>query len=155
MNGSSAAAATVAGAAALLAQARPSLGADALKGLLVGTAAPLAADPVTSQGAGSVDVGASVAGELAASPATLALGRSSGAGWRVKASFTLTNLSTRTVRTTVSVRTQDEGAAAVDFIVRPDARACSQGRACSFMSTRSLPRLLRAAQRRTGRSSPA
>ena len=120
VNGSSAAAATVAGAAALLAQARPSLGADALKGLLVGTAQPLATDPITSQGAGSVDVGASVAGELAASPATLAFGRSTGAGWRVKASFTLTNLSTRTVRTTVSVRTQDEGAAAVDFIVRPN-----------------------------------
>ena len=43
VNGSSAAAATVAGAAALLAQARPSLGADALKGLLVGTARQLEA----------------------------------------------------------------------------------------------------------------
>ena len=120
VNGSSAAAATVAGAAALLAQARPSLGADALKGLLVGTARPLAADPITAQGAGNIDVGAAVAGELAASPSTLALGRSSGAGWRVKASLTLTNLSTRTVRTTIAVRTQDEGAAAVDFIVRPN-----------------------------------
>jgi subtilisin family serine protease len=120
VNGSSAAAATVAGAAALLAQARPALGADALKGLLVGTAQPVAADPVTSQGAGNVDVGASVAGELAAFPSTLALGRSSGAGWRAKDSFTLTNLSTRTVRGTISVRTQDEGAAAVDFAVQPN-----------------------------------
>ena len=120
VNGSSAAAATVAGAAALLAQARPSLGADALKGLLVGTARTIEADPVTAQGAGNVDVGAAVAGELAASPATLALGRSTGAGWRVKASFTLTNLSTRSVRSTIVVRTQDEGAAAVDFIVRPN-----------------------------------
>ncbi len=50
VNGSSAAAATVAGAAALLAQARPSLGADALKGLLVGTAHPLVADAITAQG---------------------------------------------------------------------------------------------------------
>jgi minor extracellular serine protease Vpr len=120
VNGSSAAAATVAGAVALLAQARPSLGADALKGLLVGTAHLTAGDPITQQGAGVIDVGAATAGELAASPATLALGRSSGAGWRVKASLTLTNLSTRSVRAAIAVRTQDEGAAAVDFIVRPN-----------------------------------
>src|SRR6266542_433925 len=93
VNGSSAAAATVAGAAALLAQARPSLGADALAGLLVGTAQPMRDDPVTAQGAGRVDVGTAAAGELAASPATLALGRSSGAGWGAEAAFTLTNLS--------------------------------------------------------------
>ena len=120
VNGSSAAAATVAGAAALLAQARPSLGADAIKGLLVGTARPLEADAITAQGAGDVDVGAAIAGELAASPGTLALGRSSGAGWRVKTSFTLTNLSARGVRATIAVRTQDEGAAAVDLILSPN-----------------------------------
>jgi subtilisin family serine protease len=119
VNGSSAAAATVAGAAALLAQARPSLGADALKGLLVGTARQLQLDPVAAQGSGNVDLGAAVAGELAASPATLAFGRSSGAGWRVQASFTLTNLSTRAVHVAVGVRTQDEGAAAVDFSLHP------------------------------------
>jgi hypothetical protein len=120
VNGSSAAAATVAGAAALLAQARPSLGADALKGLLVGTARLVAGDPVTAQGSGNVDVGAAVAGELAASPATLSLGRSSGAGWRVKAPLTLTNLSTRTVHATLAIHTQDEGAAAVDFSLQPN-----------------------------------
>ena len=58
VNGSSAAAATVAGAAALLAQARPALGASALGGLLVGSAQQLPVDPVTHQGAGLVDVGA-------------------------------------------------------------------------------------------------
>jgi hypothetical protein len=119
INGSSAASAIVAGAAALLAQARPSLGADALKGLLVGTGIHLATDPVPAQGSGLVDVGAAAAGEVAASPATLSLGRSTGAGWRVKSSFTLTNLSTRPLRLTLAVRTQDEGAAAVDFHVRP------------------------------------
>jgi subtilisin family serine protease len=120
VNGSSGAAAMVAGAAALLAQARPSLGADVLKSLLVGSAVPVPGDPVTSQGSGNLDVGAAVAGELAASPATLSLGRSTGAGWRVKAALTLTNVSTRTVRATIAVRTQDEGAAAVDFSVRPN-----------------------------------
>ncbi len=119
VNGSSAAAATVAGAAALLAQARPMLGADAIGGLLVGTGQKLDRDPVTAQGAGLVDVGAAAAGEVAASPSTLALGRSTGAGWRVKASFTLTNLSTRPLRLAFGVRTQDQGAAAVDFTVRP------------------------------------
>jgi subtilisin family serine protease len=119
VNGSSAAAATVAGAAALLAQARPSLGAGALKGLLVGSAHPLRDDSVTAQGSGLVDVGAAIAGEIAASPSTLALGRSSGAGWRVRAGFTLTNLSTRAVQVTLAVRTQGEGAAAVDFLLRP------------------------------------
>ncbi len=128
VNGSSAAAATVAGAAALLAQGRPSLGATALDGLLVGGAQQLPADPVTHQGAGLVDVGAATAGEVAASPSTLALGRSTGAGWRVKASFTLTNLSTRTLHLRLGVRTQDEGAAAVDFRVHPAQLALKQGK---------------------------
>jgi hypothetical protein len=128
VNGSSAAAATVAGAAALLAQARPALGANALSGLLVGTAQPLRVDPVSHQGAGLVDVGAAVGGEVAASPGTLALGRSTGAGWRVKASFTLTNLSTRPLHLLLGVRTQDEGAAAVDFRIRPDRLTLRRGR---------------------------
>jgi subtilisin family serine protease len=128
VNGSSAAAATVAGAAALLAQARPSLGASALSGLLVGSALQVPTDPVTLQGAGLVDVGSATAGEVAASPSTLALGRSTGAGWRVKASFTLTNLSTRTLHLSLGVRTQDEGAAAVDFIVHPTRITLRQGK---------------------------
>ena len=86
---------------------------------MVGTAEPLRSDAVSLQGSGLVDVGAAAAGEIAASPGTLALGRSTGAGWRVKASFTLTNLSTRTLRLTLGVRTQDEGAAAVDFRAQP------------------------------------
>jgi subtilisin family serine protease len=128
VNGSSAAAAVVAGAAALLAQARPALGADALEGLLVGTGVRVPTDTVTAQGGGVVDVGAAAAGEVAAAPATLALGRSTGAGWRVKASFTLTNLSTRPLRLTLAARTQDEGAAAVDFHVRPGRVTLLRGR---------------------------
>jgi len=74
---------------------------------------------VTQQGAGLVDVGAATAGEVAASPSTLALGRSTGAGWRVNASFTVTNLSTRPIHLALGVRTQDQGAAAVDFKLHP------------------------------------
>jgi hypothetical protein len=128
VNGSSAAAAVVAGAAALLAQARPDLGANALLGLLVGTGNHVTDDPVPAQGTGLVDVGAAAAGEVAASPATLSLGRSTGAGWRVKTSFTLTNLSTRALKLTLAARTQDEGAAAVDFLLRPSALTLRPGR---------------------------
>ena len=90
------------------------LGASALAGLLIGTGRRLHGEPVTAQGSGLVDVGAAAAGELAASPGTLALGRSTGAGWRVNAAFALTNLTTRRLHLTLAVRTQDEGAAAVD-----------------------------------------
>ncbi len=96
VNGSSGAAAIVAGAAALLVQARPTLAAGELAGLLVATARPVPGDAVTEQGAGVVDTGAAVAGEVAASPPTLALGRSA------HASFTLTNLSTRELRVTLA-----------------------------------------------------
>jgi hypothetical protein len=119
VDGSSAAAATVAGAAALLAQARPSLGADALAALLVGSADPLPGDAVTAQGAGSVDVGTAAASEVAASPSTLAFGASTGPGWRVRAAFALTNLSTRTLVVSLGIDTQSQGAAAVDFSLHP------------------------------------
>jgi len=71
INGSSAAAAAVAGAAALLAQARPSLDAVALKGLLVGSARPLEGEPAIAQGAGFVDIGSAVASEVAVTPAAV------------------------------------------------------------------------------------
>jgi len=119
VDGSSVAAAVTAGTAALLAQTRPSLGADALAGLLVGTAREVPNAPVTAQGAGEVDVGAAAAGELAASPPTLALGTSTFAGRKIRTGFTLTNLSTRTVRASLAIRTQHEGAATVDFAVNP------------------------------------
>ena len=66
ISGSSAAAALVGGAAALVAQSRPELDADALKGVLVGTAVPLRDTPVAAQGAGFVDPGAASAAEVAA-----------------------------------------------------------------------------------------
>ena len=132
INGTSASAAVVAGAAALLAQARPDLGADALKGLLVGTGNHVTNDPIPAQGAGLVDVGAAAAGEVAAAPATLALGRSTGAGWRVKTSFTLTNLSTRSLKLTLAPRTLDEGAAAVDFSVAPGRVTLTRGQSVTI-----------------------
>src|SRR5262249_13525406 len=60
ISGTSAAAASVAGAAAVLAQARPGLGAPDLRSLLVGYAHPSAA-ALTTAGLGEVDVGAAAA----------------------------------------------------------------------------------------------
>src|SRR5207248_11336815 len=73
VNGSSGAAAVVAGAAALLAQLPPALGAPDLRGLLAGSAAPLADTSVAAQGGGLVDLGAAAPAALAAWPDPLAL----------------------------------------------------------------------------------
>ncbi|MBV8479631.1 MAG: S8 family serine peptidase, partial [Actinobacteria bacterium] len=128
VDGSSAAAAIVAADAALLAQTRPALGADALAGLLVGTAHAVPSAAITAQGAGAVDVGAAAAGELAASPATLALGVSSAPGRTVRASFALTNLSTRPLPVALGIQTQDEGSAAISFSLRPRRVVLAPGR---------------------------
>ncbi|HEY3921915.1 MAG TPA: S8 family serine peptidase [Gaiellaceae bacterium] len=72
VNGTSAAAAEVAGAAALLVEARPALTAPELDSLLVGSAKPIGA-PLSAGGAGEVDVGASASGELTASVNSLSL----------------------------------------------------------------------------------
>jgi subtilisin family serine protease len=93
VSGSSAAAAVVAGAAALLAQARPELDAAALKGALVGTATP----------EGLLDLGAASAVEVVAEPATLVLGSAARRGWSGTKPFVVRNLSRRTLRVRISV----------------------------------------------------
>lgn len=81
VNGSSASAATVAGAAALLAQARPDLDAQGLRSILAGYAQPFPDAPVTAQGTGIVDVGASAAAEVATDPTSLAFGPAARPNW--------------------------------------------------------------------------
>ena len=76
MSGTSAAAAVVAGGAALLAQARPDLDAAALKGALVGSAEP----------GGPLDLGAASAVEVVAEPASLVLGEATRRGGRERRS---------------------------------------------------------------------
>lgn len=116
VNGSSAAAALTAGAAALLAQARPQLGAAELKSLLVGHARPLAGDAVTAQGAGEIDVGAAAAAELAAQPSSLALGEWTGRGWSATRTITVRNVSTR--RLAVSVVARPEGGESEVLVIK-------------------------------------
>ena len=103
MSGSSAAAAVAAGAAALLAEARPEASAETLRSLLVGGARQLAGTPLAAQGAGVLDLGRSAAAELVADPSTLAFGRGTREGWRGDAVVRLRNVSSR--RLTVYVRT--------------------------------------------------
>ncbi len=94
VTGSSAAAATVAGAAALLAEARPKLDAGALRSALVGAGRPVeGVTDVAAHGAGLVDVEAAAGAALAAEPATLSA--TAGPGARSLVTLELRNLSTR------------------------------------------------------------
>ncbi|HEX6702645.1 MAG TPA: S8 family serine peptidase [Gaiellaceae bacterium] len=127
VNGSSAAAAVVAGAAARLAEARPDLDAGALAGLLAESARPIAGEPVTSQGAGLVDAGAAAAGEVAVEPWSLAFGRARGTGWHGTQTLLVRNLSTRPVGIRIRIERATEGAAAVRFSARPAHRLLKQG----------------------------
>ena len=97
VNGASAAAAVAAGIAAVLRQARPELGATAVKSLLIASAHPIADDPLTAQGAGLVDVGAAAALEVSPSPATIAFGPDVGARSLEPERLVLLNVSIRRV----------------------------------------------------------
>jgi subtilisin family serine protease len=135
VSGTSAAAAIVAGDAALLAQARPDLDAESLKGVLVGAARPLPKDPVTAQGAGLVDVGGAAATEMTAFPTSLALGRATSVHWRTRQQLQLRNVSVRRLRVALDVDVAREGAAAVDFRIRPQEFFLGAGRTINFHVT--------------------
>ena len=107
VNGSSPAAAVVAGAAAVLAQARPGLRALDLKSLLTGTARSIPDTSVTAQGAGLVALGAATAGEISVDPVTLAFGRAQGDGWHSSQDVVVHNASTR--RLLVRIRLAGSG----------------------------------------------
>ena len=115
VNGSSGAAAIVAGAAALLAQLRTDLGASDLKSLLAGTASRLPDTSVTAQGGGLVDVGAAAATELTAEPDTLAFGNARGDGWHSIQRLTLHNVSSRLFR----VRIKSVGQGGLEIVPKP------------------------------------
>jgi len=119
ITGSSAAAAIVAGSAALLADARPDLDARSLKGVLVGSAEPLPATPLTAQGAGLLDLGSAAAAELTAQPPTLAFGRATRREWRRLRPVRVTNLSTRTLRLSVRIERRGFPAAETFVTARP------------------------------------
>jgi subtilisin family serine protease len=97
VSGSSAAAAVLAGEAAVLLEARPPLDATELQGVLVGTARSIGSEPIFAQGAGLVDLGAAATAEVGVEPATVSFGRAVGDGWSARA-LQVRNLSTRRLR---------------------------------------------------------
>jgi hypothetical protein len=110
VSGSSAAAAVVAGAGALLAQARPELDASALKALLVGTARAISGDSVAAQGAGMLDLGAAAVGEAAVLPTTLSFDRSAAPQWQATRRLLVRNLSSRPLRLRIAADDQQSAA---------------------------------------------
>jgi len=127
INGTSAAAATVAGAAALLAQMRPGLDGAGLVGLLAGYAQRGRAD-ATAVGGGVLRLGASAVGELAASPISLGFGIWQGSHWHATRFLTIRNVSSR--RLEVSAKAISGGdSEALKFRVTPDHFLVRAGRA--------------------------
>jgi subtilisin family serine protease len=110
VNGTSAAAAAVAGDAAVLAQARPDLSAPELASLLVGSAHGNGAG-VDAGGAGIVDVGAAAAGELTASLTTLGLRPGQ------RATVTVRNVTSR--RLVVTASTPDLAVVPAHVAIKP------------------------------------
>jgi hypothetical protein len=111
-----------------LAQARPYLDADALKGLLVGSARPLAEDSVWAQGAGLVDVGGATATEVTAAPASIAFSRVSSSKWRAHEVIALRNVSFRRLILSLHVAVSREGAGPLLFELRPQRLSLAAGR---------------------------
>jgi hypothetical protein len=118
VNGSSAAAATVAGAAALLAHARPSLDAYGLRSALAGYGRPFDEGSVTTQGTGLLDIGAAAAAEIGTDPTALAFGPAVGSNWSREQKLTIRNLSTR--RLYLRVTLPQTGGAGLALTASPD-----------------------------------
>jgi minor extracellular serine protease Vpr len=133
VNGTSGAAATVAGAAALLVQMRPALDGPALESLLVGYAQPGGA-PATAAGAGTFRLGASAVGEIAAQPATLGFGIWQGAHWHATRTIVVRNVSTRRLQVSLTsvVRGESE---AVTFKIVPQRLSLRVGRGAKVKVT--------------------
>jgi hypothetical protein len=113
VDGASAAAAAVAGEAAIVVQARPGLTAAGLRSALIGTARSLPDEPSAAQGNGLLDLGSAASVEVVSQPATLAFGRAGRPGWAAIRSLTLRNVSTRPLRVYLAAPTRDR-ALAVD-----------------------------------------
>ena len=111
VDGASAAAAVVAGQAAIAVQARPQLTAADLHSLLVSTARPLAGAQPAAEGNGLPDIAATAGAEVVAEPATLAFGRASGKGWAGTRTLTLRNVSTRWLRIFAAAASPDRSIA--------------------------------------------
>jgi Subtilase family len=116
VNGTSGAAATVAGAAALLVQLRPALDGSDLASLLTGYADE-GVSPLAS-GAGALNLGASAVGEITASPTALAFGPYTGPRWKSTQTIIVHNVTTRPLALSLSA-VSSAGSSALQFTVAP------------------------------------
>jgi minor extracellular serine protease Vpr len=123
VTGTSAAAAVVAGAAALVAEARPGLSALDLKSALVGSAGRLRRNDLavsaSSQGGGLVDPAHAATAELAAEPATLAFGRVAGPSWSTTRPLTIRNVSSRPLAVAFALVPDDPAGPRLTFSADP------------------------------------
>jgi subtilisin family serine protease len=137
ITGTSAAAAGVAGAAALLAEMRPELDGSSLDSLLVGYAARGRA-PAVDVGAGLLRLGASAVGEVAAQPTTLGFGIWAGPRWHATRTLVLRNVSTRRLHLSLSAVADGESEA-LSLKVVPDRLVLKVGRAARVQVTVRAP----------------
>jgi hypothetical protein len=135
VNGTSAAAASVAAAAALLAQARPDLDGPALKSLLAGFARPTAGGSMVAQGAGVLDVGASAVGEVATEPTTLGFGTWEGPKWTSTQTLVVRNVSSRRLQLGISALPQGGESEVLAFTVEPSHLTVRAGRSAEVRLT--------------------
>jgi hypothetical protein len=142
VNGTSAAAATVAGAAALLAQMRPALDGPALNSLLTGYADRGEASAV-DVGAGTFRLGVAAVGEVAAQPSTLGFGIWEGPRWHATRTVTVRNVSTRRLQLSLSSLVDGESEA-LKFKVVPDRLVLGIGRSARVKVTVTAPAAPRA-----------
>lgn len=133
VSGTSVSAAAVAGAAALLAQARPELTATDIASLLTGSAH--AGGTLTAAGTGVVDVGASAVGEVTASQTSLAFGAWSGPKWHATRALSLHNVSRRRLVIDLAGR----GGGSTVLTVKPARVAILPGRRALVRVTARLP----------------
>ena len=106
----------------------PYLDADALKSLLVGAARPLSDEPVAAQGAGLLDLGGATATEIAASPASLGLGRAGSRRWRTEQELVLRNVSFRRLLLSAARLGLARRSRRVQFDVQPQRFSLGPGR---------------------------
>jgi subtilisin family serine protease len=125
VSGTSVAAAVAAGAAAVLAEARPRAGAAGLLGLLVGSARRIDADP-TAAGTGRVDLRAAVQQEVVAEPAAISFGAAARSPLGIERSVRIHNLASR--RLTVALSSYGGLAAGVRITIEPDRVRVGPGR---------------------------
>jgi minor extracellular serine protease Vpr len=125
VNGTSAAAAVAAGAAAVLAQARPALDARALKSVLVDTARVPEGSGVAAAGGGRIDMTRAAAAEIAAQPAAVSFGPMLERGAKATRALVVRNVSSRRLALAVSARVP--GIAGVTIDVKPRTLSLPRG----------------------------